>query len=160
MKLKKTARTLLEGPDGRFYLAVHRYRNPANKGKWSTIGGTAEPFDKNIDETLHRELLEELSEENYNNISIIQKVNSIQVDGKEHIFFYCKISQLLNISLLDRTELHDVQLFTLPEIKKLQEENKLFFGNEYDLISQVSNCLLYTSPSPRDQRGSRMPSSA
>ena len=24
----------------------------------------------------------------------------------------------------------------------------------------VSNCLLYTSPSPRDQRGSRMPSSA
>ena len=25
---------------------------------------------------------------------------------------------------------------------------------------QVSHCLLYTSPSPRDQRGSRMPSSA
>ena len=29
------------------------------------------------------------------------------------------------------------------------------------LIGQeVSHCLLYTSPSPRDQRGSRMPSSA
>ena len=27
-------------------------------------------------------------------------------------------------------------------------------------ISFVSACLLYTSPSPRDQRGSRMPSSA
>ena len=26
--------------------------------------------------------------------------------------------------------------------------------------SQKKNCLLYTSPSPRDQRGSRMPSSA
>ena len=26
--------------------------------------------------------------------------------------------------------------------------------------SMYSNCLLYTSPSPRDQRGSRMPSSA
>ena len=25
---------------------------------------------------------------------------------------------------------------------------------------QYTNCLLYTSPSPRDQRGSRMPSSA
>ena len=25
---------------------------------------------------------------------------------------------------------------------------------------QASTCLLYTSPSPRDQRGSRMPSSA
>ena len=27
-------------------------------------------------------------------------------------------------------------------------------------IEQDHNCLLYTSPSPRDQRGSRMPSSA
>ena len=26
--------------------------------------------------------------------------------------------------------------------------------------SQLCDCLLYTSPSPRDQRGSRMPSSA
>ena len=29
-----------------------------------------------------------------------------------------------------------------------------------DIFSQLSDCLLYTSPSPRDQRGSRMPSSA
>ena len=27
-------------------------------------------------------------------------------------------------------------------------------------LEQIKNCLLYTSPSPRDQRGSRMPSSA
>ena len=30
----------------------------------------------------------------------------------------------------------------------------------YASVSDFSNCLLYTSPSPRDQRGSRMPSSA
>ena len=29
-----------------------------------------------------------------------------------------------------------------------------------ELQQQLSTCLLYTSPSPRDQRGSRMPSSA
>ena len=29
-----------------------------------------------------------------------------------------------------------------------------------DLRSLLKACLLYTSPSPRDQRGSRMPSSA
>ena len=29
-----------------------------------------------------------------------------------------------------------------------------------DDIEQLNACLLYTSPSPRDQRGSRMPSSA
>ena len=28
------------------------------------------------------------------------------------------------------------------------------------LVAKVKDCLLYTSPSPRDQRGSRMPSSA
>ena len=28
------------------------------------------------------------------------------------------------------------------------------------LLEHFENCLLYTSPSPRDQRGSRMPSSA
>ena len=27
-------------------------------------------------------------------------------------------------------------------------------------VDEFENCLLYTSPSPRDQRGSRMPSSA
>ena len=31
---------------------------------------------------------------------------------------------------------------------------------EYLNPGQSVNCLLYTSPSPRDQRGSRMPSSA
>ena len=32
---------------------------------------------------------------------------------------------------------------------------RLFYTKELSI-----NCLLYTSPSPRDQRGSRMPSSA
>ena len=32
--------------------------------------------------------------------------------------------------------------------------------DESYLLDQITPCLLYTSPSPRDQRGSRMPSSA
>ena len=37
-----------------------------------------------------------------------------------------------------------------------------FTSDAYDYYSQATRngCLLYTSPSPRDQRGSRMPSSA
>ena len=31
---------------------------------------------------------------------------------------------------------------------------------ERQTVDGVGGCLLYTSPSPRDQRGSRMPSSA
>ena len=32
--------------------------------------------------------------------------------------------------------------------------------SQFDDIAEENSCLLYTSPSPRDQRGSRMPSSA
>ena len=32
--------------------------------------------------------------------------------------------------------------------------------NEFQGLDKTYTCLLYTSPSPRDQRGSRMPSSA
>ena len=35
-----------------------------------------------------------------------------------------------------------------------------FAGHVIILDTNIWNCLLYTSPSPRDQRGSRMPSSA
>ena len=46
------------------------------------------------------------------------------------------------------------------------EETGMGYGLEIDMIKIAHNldlltsCLLYTSPSPRDQRGSRMPSSA
>ena len=37
----------------------------------------------------------------------------------------------------------------------------LFFAEMWERFSYYGmRCLLYTSPSPRDQRGSRMPSSA
>ena len=35
-----------------------------------------------------------------------------------------------------------------------------YSGGDIRYGQMVGNCLLYTSPSPRDQRGSRMPSSA
>ena len=38
--------------------------------------------------------------------------------------------------------------------------DKLDLLSENHILAQHRNCLLYTSPSPRDQRGSRMPSSA
>ena len=43
------------------------------------------------------------------------------------------------------------------EIQSYANEKKI---NHLEDPSNEHNCLLYTSPSPRDQRGSRMPSSA
>ena len=41
-----------------------------------------------------------------------------------------------------------------PVILSAQEAGLIFHHDSF------TDCLLYTSPSPRDQRGSRMPSSA
>ena len=40
------------------------------------------------------------------------------------------------------------------------EESDLIAKLQEDYVNFYKPCLLYTSPSPRDQRGSRMPSSA
>ena len=50
----------------------------------------------------------------------------------------------------------------LLEIDKLTEEydNLIIILDNNHQIDALYNCLLYTSPSPRDKRQSRMPSSA
>ena len=49
-------------------------------------------------------------------------------------------------------------------IKRLADADEVWFeikpGSQSDPDIQLSACLLYTSPSPRDKRQSRMPSSA
>ena len=45
------------------------------------------------------------------------------------------------------------------EYEKLNPNQKIFFKSSYEL-ALIYNCLLYTSPSPRDTIRSRMPSSA
>ena len=55
--------------------------------------------------------------------------------------------------VLDAVELFDEENWSADDQKKLQ--------SWFDKFQQwLKDCLLYTSPSPRDQRGSRMPSSA
>ena len=68
---------------------------------------------------------------------------------------------------------HDPDVLVLQEIKQLTENfpaeelmkvgyHSIASGQKtYNGVATLSKtCLLYTSPSPRDQRGSRMPSSA
>ena len=52
-------------------------------------------------------------------------------------------------------------LFTMGYMRGNKEKNQTrFFLFVAIAIAAAMGCLLYTSPSPRDQRGSRMPSSA
>ena len=54
-----------------------------------------------------------------------------------------------------------VKTLTAKEEQEIAERcNKMGLHPIHTLITIHYDCLLYTSPSPRDQRGSRMPSSA
>ena len=46
------------------------------------------------------------------------------------------------------------------EVRVLSVSESVFYARYVVLATAFNSCLLYTSPSPRDQRGSRMPSSA
>ena len=59
---------------------------------------------------------------------------------------------VVNVQLINATG----QVFYQQELNLRQGEQ----WEQIDLRELVKGCLLYTSPSPRDQRGSRMPSSA
>ena len=69
-----------------------------------------------------------------------------------------RIAQLLAdwglIGIVDVTKITDIA--PLNQIKVLAYKDK----QDWILETKYNICLLYTSPSPRDQRGSRMPSSA
>ena len=55
---------------------------------------------------------------------------------------------------VDTIEVHGTHLLTASQV---EQAAKVVKGQP---LARVNTCLLYTSPSPRDQRGSRMPSSA
>ena len=46
------------------------------------------------------------------------------------------------------------------KVPSIIESYKLYYTGEKEIFARYTSCLLYTSPSPRDQRGSRMPTSA
>ena len=48
----------------------------------------------------------------------------------------------------------------VPQTTSVALNEELMNMNEATQFGLYDSCLLYTSPSPRDQRGSRMPSSA
>ena len=67
-------------------------------------------------------------------------------------FFKTTLSQFREDNIKEYPQkLINIELNSMPDIKQLEE---------LDNIARILSCLLYTSPSPRDMRRSRMPSSA
>ena len=71
---------------------------------------------------------------------------------------YLKLSNRLDIALVDRTNPYGGG-YLLPR-GLLREPIRNLKRAGFIFITKCDNCLLYTSPSPRDNTTSRMPSSA
>ena len=80
--------------------------------------------------------------------------------------------KLLETLTFEEFQKVEIRVGTIVEVKEFPEARRpafklwVDFGQEFGVrktsaqITKNYDCLLYTSPSPRDQRGSRMPSSA
>ena len=71
------------------------------------------------------------------------------------------------VAIFGEQDSHTVYLLNKQNVTRLDVVNYISHGiskiadeDKSDMEDLSSDCLLYTSPSPRDQRGSRMPSSA
>ena len=61
---------------------------------------------------------------------------------------------------IERLKLSSIDLEVMIVWASEKEANISYFEFASRMYEKLKACLLYTSPSPRDQRGSRMPSSA
>ena len=87
-----------------------------------------------------------------------------RLNGREkgHFFIANELKKLGLPPIPQNEELELEKAFSLVEKKffKLFQAIEANSANKDNSNNLSYNCLLYTSPSPRDQRGSRMPSSA
>ena len=86
----------------------------------------------------------------------------ITVDGVMQVFGTAILSESVSQR---RTRINRFNQLLLPlSVLYRNDLDKIYFDLEFggaiSLVQDYNGCLLYTSPSPRDQRGSRMPSSA
>ena len=70
------------------------------------------------------------------------------------------LQQRLNIPRKEANELIENYFEKYPGVQTYIDKTIEFAKEHGYVATQTGRCLLYTSPSPRDQRGSRMPSSA
>ena len=77
------------------------------------------------------------------------------------MFSVKKLSGCIGAELSGVDLTSDLDKSVLDEIEKLLLEHEVIFFRDQDISwQQHKDCLLYTSPSPRDVEESRMPSSA
>ena len=103
---------------------------------------------KSFDKLLENLLLQRKKKIQSDSISVTNIIKDVKKNGDKALLKYEKRFNQNNIIIPSSKQIKK-------SINSLDKKVKKAIDTAYDRI-----CLLYTSPSPRDQRGSRMPSSA
>ena len=81
-------------------------------------------------------------------------------DGHAPTGFSAVVSSLFGLRLIEEGDWSYPLNLSYPAIQNASGSGPITPADTGDDLYNLNICLLYTSPSPRDQRGSRMPSSA
>ena len=136
----------------------HPYSRATSAGVYIDLGSRDEPA--HLGGAAH--FIEHLVFKGTNKRNAYEIVKEIEAVGgelnayttREYTCFHsCTLREHLSLSMDVLSDLVSDALFDPVEFDK---ERQVILQE----IMMASDCLLYTSPSPRDQRGSRMPSSA
>ena len=131
----------------------------SNNIKWTVIDGEAFPADKTYDLIVSSMTFQWFEEPNQS-IGALKRLLSpagklfFSVPSPQSFPEWQSTLSALNLPLGFSSQAHWDGIFQ-------EDRLTLKYGNTIHFLKTMKEtCLLYTSPSPRDQRGSRMPSSA
>ena len=88
---------------------------------------------------------------------LISSYDKLYVWGKKEFLHYFVHKNLIDVSLASPE--YEMETTTAHQILSQRAKNKLDINKIVPIVKHY-DCLLYTSPSPRDRQKSRMPSSA
>ena len=107
---------------------------------------------------------DELSITDENKLFSVTKETAVLVCGGKSRIIESKNEEIIKVEIKDSssTEKEKFVQFTLVETDRKGGKYRIVncYPNKDPKKSVIKTCLLYTSPSPRDKRQSRMPSSA
>ena len=126
-----------------------KYLLPIEKAFGYYIGNKAEFYDPQEDQIFYR---------NFDSTNEKSRLDSLKYINGRIDYYNRHCEELLKKGLMT-----DDQYVPIPHVMEYALKLRLahpIIDKTYNDMTNNNICLLYTSPSPRDQRGSRMPSSA
>lgn len=139
---KTTVRAVVVNDKREFYFVQHNEHNPADLGKWATIGGELENFDQDLQACLTREIAEEFGSNTAQEILVLCKLFTYEQSSRIDHFFLAKYSGV-DLKPVEGHEILNAQWFPWHEIKSLS----FFFGIEPDLCNKALRFINQSNPS-------------